>query len=82
GFKIAYTVKNPLPTGKPTFDLEYLYEGSVYSLDAKTNEVIGDGINPYSHEIRPVRTEDVGANLETFNVSESYLIDNKGVKKI
>ncbi|MEG0889931.1 MAG: hypothetical protein RSH25_15810 [Bacteroides sp.] len=82
GFKIAYTVKNPLPTDKPSFDLEYLYDGSVYSLDAKTNEVIGDGINPYSHEIRPVKTEHVGINLETFNVSKSFLIDSKGVKEI
>ncbi|MEG1738817.1 MAG: hypothetical protein RR259_11405 [Odoribacter sp.] len=81
GFKIAYTVKNPLPTDKPSFDLEYLYEGSVYSLDAKTNEVIAL-IHPNSHRMTPVKTEHVGATLETYNATGSYLIDDKGVKEI
>ncbi|MEG2687134.1 MAG: hypothetical protein RR954_08475, partial [Christensenellaceae bacterium] len=56
GFSIAYTAKNPLSTDKPKVDLEYSYEGSFSSLDAKTDDIIVV-INPKKHSKTMIETK-------------------------
>ncbi|MEG1589052.1 MAG: hypothetical protein RR354_06960 [Mucinivorans sp.] len=80
GFKITHTVKNPLPTDKPSVHLVSKYEGGAFLLDAKTDERIsgrpaGGGRNT------TVKIENVETALKQFNASKSALIETKGVSE-
>ncbi|MEG1720060.1 MAG: hypothetical protein RR306_07015 [Clostridia bacterium] len=80
GFKIAYTVKNPLPKDKPSVHLVSTYEGGAFLLDAKTDKRIS-GRPAVGNRNTTVKIENVETALKLFNASKSALIETKGVSE-
>ncbi|MEG1464865.1 MAG: hypothetical protein RSC11_08225, partial [Mucinivorans sp.] len=65
----------------PKVDLEYSYEGSFSSLNAKTDDIIVV-INPKKHGKTKIETKYIEIAFNAFNVSRSFKIENKNVTEL